>query len=89
MPDPGPLHAGKSRGLRATVNAGTVARIAIATLRAIRFALIRTLEALLALIIVFEEWGWRPLAAALASLARLAPVAKLEAGIAALPPIRR
>ena len=46
----------------------------------------RALEAILAVIIVFEEWGWRPLAAALALLARLAPVAKLEAAIANLSP---
>jgi hypothetical protein len=63
-----------------------VARAALRVLRLVRTALVRTLEALLAVIIVFEEWGWRPLAAALASLARLAPVAKIEAAIVALPP---
>src|SRR5690606_32038790 len=36
--------------------------------------------------IVFEEWGWRPLAAALAQLARLKPVAWIEAKIQLLPP---
>ena len=82
MPDPRVPH----RSLRATVITGPVGRAALRALRAVRFTLIRTLEALLAIIIVFEEWGWRPLAAALASLARLAPVARLEAGIAALPP---
>ena len=40
----------------------------------------------LALIIVFEEWGWRPLAAALARLSRLRSIAMLEAEIAALQP---
>lgn len=63
-----------------------IARVTLRVLRATRFVLVRTLEAVLALIIVFEEWGWRPLAAALASLARLAPVARMEAGIAAFPP---
>jgi hypothetical protein len=44
------------------------------------------LQTLLAIIIVFEEWGWRPLAAALAQLARLKPIAWLEAHIQRLPP---
>ncbi len=44
------------------------------------------LQTLLALIIVFEEWGWRPLAAALARLSRLKPIAWLEAHIQRLPP---
>jgi hypothetical protein len=43
-------------------------------------------QALLALVIVFEEWGWRPLAAALGRLARLAPISRLEALIQRLPP---
>lgn len=44
------------------------------------------LRFLLAIIIVFEEWGWRPLSALLARLARLKPIAVLEAGIVRLPP---
>jgi hypothetical protein len=44
------------------------------------------LQTLLAIIIVFEEWGWRPLAAGLAQLGRLKPVAWLEAHIQRLPP---
>lgn len=63
-----------------------IARAALRFLRLVRTALLHTLEAILALIIVFEEWGWRPLAAVLASLARLAPVAKIEAAIVGLPP---
>ena len=86
MPDTPPDPDEPRRSLRSTVVTGPVARAAIRIVRATRFTLVRTLEALLAIIIVFEEWGWRPLAAALASLARLAPVAKLEAGIAGLPP---
>lgn len=43
-------------------------------------------EVLLALIIVFEEWGWRPLADLLGRLARWRPWAALEAGIIRLPP---
>src|SRR5262249_7689937 len=46
----------------------------------------RILEVIFALIIVFEEWGWRPLADLLARLARFGPWAKLEFAIARLPP---
>jgi hypothetical protein len=41
---------------------------------------------LLALLILFEEWGWEPLARQLAKLGRLPPFAWLERRIAALPP---
>lgn len=43
-------------------------------------------SAFLALIILFEEWGWEPLQRALARLARLPPVGWLEDRIRALPP---
>ena len=43
-------------------------------------------EILLALVLLFEEWGWRPLAALLARLAKFPLVARLEAIIARLPP---
>ncbi len=43
-------------------------------------------QLLLALIVIFEEWGWQPLARALAALARYKPWAMLEAWIAKLPP---
>ena len=49
-------------------------------------ALRRAFGVLFALVVLFEQWGWRPLAAALAKLARLAPVAALERFIAGLPP---
>lgn len=42
--------------------------------------------AALAVVLLFEEWGWEPLAAALARLARLPLWAWLERRIAALPP---
>lgn len=42
--------------------------------------------AVLALIVVFEEWGWRPLANLLGQLARLSPIAWLEERIRVLPP---
>ncbi|RZJ26646.1 MAG: hypothetical protein EOO54_02075 [Haliea sp.] len=49
--------------------------------------LIRKLFAgLLAAVLLFEEWGWEPLAAGLARLARLPLVARIERAIQALPP---
>jgi hypothetical protein len=45
-----------------------------------------TLQVLLALVVLFEEWGWRPLAVALAEFARWRPWARAEAVIASLPP---
>lgn len=44
------------------------------------------LQIVLALLIVLEEWGWRPLAHALGRLARWRPWAALETWIARLPP---
>jgi hypothetical protein len=41
---------------------------------------------LLALLLLFEEWGWEPLAALLAKLARLPVWAAVERTIARLPP---
>jgi len=46
----------------------------------------RALEFLLAVIIVFEEWGWRPLADLVGRLARWRPWAAVEAAIIRLPP---
>ena len=46
----------------------------------------RSFEALIALVILFEEWGWEPLQRALAWVARLPPLAWIERRIAALPP---
>jgi hypothetical protein len=44
------------------------------------------LQVLAALILLFEEWGWRPLVDALAYLSRFRIVARLELMIAGLPP---
>ena len=44
------------------------------------------LNLLLALLLLFEEWGWRPLSNLLAQLARFRPWALLEQWIAGLPP---
>ncbi len=46
----------------------------------------RVLSIPLALLLLFEEWGWKPLAAGLATLARLRLIARLETLIAGLPP---
>jgi hypothetical protein len=46
----------------------------------------RALEFLLALVIVFEEWGWRPLAELLGRFARWRPWATIESVIIRLPP---
>lgn len=43
-------------------------------------------RALLALLILFEEWGWGPLQRAMAALGRLPPMRQLEAGLRRLPP---
>src|SRR5262245_24853850 len=44
------------------------------------------LQVVLALLILLEEWGWRPLSELLGRLARWRPWAQLEYGIARLPP---
>jgi hypothetical protein len=44
------------------------------------------LQIVLALLILLEEWGWRPLADLLGRLARWRPWARLETAIARLPP---
>jgi hypothetical protein len=46
----------------------------------------RAAGTLLALLILFEEWGWEPLQRALGVLSRLPWVARIERRIAALPP---
>ena len=48
--------------------------------------LMTALQVLAALIVLFEEWGWKPLSDALAWLARFRIFAKLEGLIARLPP---
>ena len=45
-----------------------------------------TLTALVAVILLFEEWGWEPLSAAVARLARLSFFARMEDRIRRLPP---
>jgi hypothetical protein len=51
-----------------------------------RGPLIAALNVTAALIILFEEWGWRPLSNLLGRLAAFTPIAALERLIARLPP---
>lgn len=53
---------------------------------AVRPVLRTALQIVLALYIVFEEWGWRPLADLLGRLARWRPWAQVEYAIVRLPP---
>ncbi|MBG9386923.1 hypothetical protein [Caenimonas aquaedulcis] len=52
----------------------------------IRAFLRHTLTALLALVLIFEEWGWEQLAALLAHLAKLPLWGRVERWIQSLPP---
>jgi hypothetical protein len=53
----------------------------------ILWRLLRALLLAIAAVVLFiEEWGWRPLTAALGRLARWPPLARLEARIRSLPP---
>lgn len=51
-----------------------------------RGPLVAALNVIAALIVLFEEWGWRPLSDLIARLAKYAPIAVLERAIASLPP---
>ena len=55
-------------------------------MRVLKALLRNALTALLALLLLFEEWGWEPLARGLAWLGRLPIVARVERGIQRLPP---
>jgi hypothetical protein len=61
-------------------------RAAAWALRALRVGLGSILNVAAALVLLFEEWGWKPLAAALGWLARFRLVQRIEAWIAGLPP---
>jgi len=69
-----------ARRLGRLVQRGGPALSALGTL------LIGVLETLLALLIIFEEWGWRSLADLLGRLGRWRPWATVEAWIIGLPP---
>lgn len=52
----------------------------------VRTPLLGIFNLLAALILIFEEWGWKPLSDLFGYLARLKPWARVEAWIAGLPP---
>ncbi len=51
-----------------------------------RGPIIIALQVIAALIVLFEEWGWKPLSELIARLAKFGPIAVIERAIAALPP---
>jgi hypothetical protein len=55
-------------------------------MKALVTALKRTFGVLVALIVLFEEWGWEPLLRLMARIAQLPGVRQLEAWIVRLPP---
>lgn len=61
-------------------------RAAHAAWRLVRPYLVFALNVLVALLLLFEEWGWRPLSNLLAQLARFRVWALAELWIAGLPP---
>jgi hypothetical protein len=73
-------------GRAAVVTLRMARKLAAAVWSAVRGPLMAALNVLAALIILFEEWGWRPLSELIARLAKYAPVAAVERWIAGLPP---
>jgi hypothetical protein len=55
-------------------------------LRGLRRAVRGVLLSLAAVVLFIEEWGWRPLTAGMAWLAKWPPLAQLEAAIRRVPP---
>lgn len=83
----GPLRSAGLRMLLACRMAARQARPAVRAAWQVVRPVIRTaLQIILALFILLEEWGWRPLADLLGRLARWRPWARLETAIARLPP---
>lgn len=86
-PDPQTSGDGPRRGLAApTIRRGAVARGAIRTVRLTQRVVWHALQLLFALVILFEEWGWKPLSAAIARLSQFDAVARLEMWVRFLPP---
>jgi hypothetical protein len=73
-----------SRGI--VISLWVVRELARTAWQIARGPLIAAFNIAAALIVLFEEWGWRPLSQFIARLARYAPVAALERWIASLPP---
>lgn len=77
-----------SKRMIAAVRAGAdaAASAAAALWRLVRRPIVMALQIIAALILLFEEWGWRPLVALLGRLARFEIWARAERLIAGLPP---
>lgn len=73
------VHAGR-------VLAAVAGAALIALWRTVRPPLVGLVNVVAALVVLFEEWGWRPLAELFGVLARLRLVRRLEVVIAGLPP---
>jgi hypothetical protein len=58
----------------------------IALWRVTRPLLVAAAQIAFALVVMFEEWGWQPIAQAMAALGRIPLLAALERGITRLPP---
>lgn len=81
------LQAGWAALRRAAAGLGhLIAGSLIALWQLVRAPLLGLLSVVAALVVLFEEWGWRPLAELLGAIARLRPFARLELWIAGLPP---
>lgn len=65
---------------------GVIGRALLVVARIVKVMLAGAFNLLLAIVLLFEEWGWKPLAAVLAWFARFRLVARVEAIIAGLPP---
>ena len=77
----------RRRGLSVpTIQRGNAARVAIRTIRMAQRLAWRGIEVIIALVILFEEWGWQPLSQVLARLARYRIVARLEMWVGSLSP---
>ena len=72
----GHLKAAGAYALEALRHLGLAARVVLG----------HAVAALVAIVVVFEEWGWRPLAAWLGRIARFKPIAALEVRVRRLPP---
>jgi hypothetical protein len=70
----------------AVVALWTVREVLRTAWKIVRGPLIAAMNVVAALIVLFEEWGWRPLSDLLARLAKYAPIAAIERWIAGLPP---
>ena len=81
-----PPRLGPEARARLRLAAGHVGRALRYVLFAVRRVGHHLIAAVVAAIVVFEEWGWQPLAALLGKLARFAPIAAIEAVVQRLPP---